>query len=300
MSDFHIPVLLQETLWYLNVQKGKKYIDATLGGGGHSEEILKLGGKVLGIDVDEEALEFVERRFKTNDLRFKIGQDLVLVRGNFKDILEIARSKGFDQVDGIVFDLGVSSHQLDTPERGFSFQKEGPLDMRMDKTLEVSAIELINILTKGELHELFSKLGEERFAFAVSHNIISARRVKRIETTTELAEIVRASYPKGYVGIEPATRVFQALRIIVNDELDNLKKALPQALEVLEEGGRLVVISFHSLEDRIVKGAFNDFAGEEKGTVLTKKPITTSEEEVKVNNRSRSAKLRAFEKTQYL
>ncbi|MFH1833056.1 MAG: 16S rRNA (cytosine(1402)-N(4))-methyltransferase RsmH [Candidatus Levyibacteriota bacterium] len=289
MNNYHTPVLLKEIVDFLGVSKGKKYIDATLGGGGHTFEILKCGGTVLGIDVDQDAIDYVKS--KINE------EKLVLVKGNFKDIDKIAHSKGFNNVSGIIFDLGVSSFQLEKDSRGFSFQKEGPLDMRMDPSGasgQVKAADLINALTKGELYELFTKLGEERFARTISNDICRARRVKPIETTSELAGIIRK---RGFLKkIDPATRVFQALRIAVNDELNNLKEALPKAIGLLEKGGLLEVISFHSLEDRIVKNCFQQFQKEGLGNVLIKKPIVPSNEEQKINRRSRSAKLRVFKR----
>lgn len=283
-TRFHTPVLLQESIDWLSVTRGKKYIDATIGGGGHTFEILKRGGVVLGIDCDQDAIDYVKSKFQ-------IGKELILVRGNFKDIDTIARSHGFGRVSGILFDLGVSSHQFEKASRGFSFQKEGPLDMRMDASTNsaqgVSARDLINALTERELYELFTKLGEERFARTVSRRIVRARRVRPIETTRQLAAIM-----EGVLGrrsrMHPATRVFQALRIAVNDELNNLKVALPKAFALLAPKGRLAVISFHSLEDRIVKQTM--------GRMLTKKPIVPSSEEVTRNPRSRSAKLRVFER----
>jgi 16S rRNA (cytosine1402-N4)-methyltransferase len=289
MNNYHTSVLLSETIRELQIKAGEKYIDGTIGGGGHSLEILKLGGKVLGLDVDQDALEFIKSEVK-------IGEDLTLVKGNFKDIDTIAKENGFETVAGILLDIGVSSHHFDAAERGFSFQHEGPLDMRMDKDLQVKAGDLINVLTKSELTELFTKLGEERFTRSIVSRIIEARKAKRIETTTELAEIIRRAVHFSKKGINPATKVFQALRIAVNDELNNLIEALPKAVGLLESGGRLAVISFHSLEDRIVKRSFLAFEEKGLGTIITKKPIVPTEEEIVANGRSRSSKLRVFEK----
>lgn len=299
--EFHASVLLEEAVGYLEVEPRKRYIDATLGGGGHTFRILERGGKVLGVDLDEEAIEFTDRKWKIESRRQKIGEEsLRLVQGNFKDIDDIAKRERFEKVSGILFDLGVSSHQLEKPERGFSFQKMGPLDMRMDPSKgskqAVTAADLINGLTKGELDELFSKLGEEHFAPLISKSIIRARGIKPIETTTELAEIIKKAYPKKNGPIHPATKVFQALRIAVNDELDNIKEAMHKSIVLLAPNGRLVVISFHSLEDRIVKDVFRDFENNGRGKTVTKKPITPAFEEVARNPRSRSAKLRVFEK----
>jgi len=294
MNTYHTSVLLQQTIENLQIKAGAKYIDGTLGGGGHTFEILKRGGKVLGIDVDEDALEFVKQ--KAGSENDKIIDNLVLVKGNFKDIDTIGRANGFATVAGVLLDLGVSSHHFDAPQRGFSFQHEAPLDMRMDKDLQVKAGDLVNVLTKGELIELFTKLGEERFTRSIVAQIVEARKTKRIETTTELAQIVRKAVPFSKKGINPATQVFQALRIAVNDELNNLIEALPRVISLLEKRGRVAVISFHSLEDRIVKRAFLEFEEKGLGTIITKKPIVPSLEEIEQNSRSRSSKLRVFEK----
>ncbi len=293
MKNYHIPVLLDEVIGFLQVKKGNKYIDATLGGGGHTKEILRLGGKVLGIDVDEDAINFAKKRFLNN-------KNFEYKRGNFKDIEKAAHLKGFDKVSGIIFDLGLSSYQIDKGEKGFSFLKSGPLDMRMDKSLNVKAKDLINILTKGELYEIFNKFGQERNAWAISNAIISARRIKPIETTDELGEVIGKAYGiKGEVSDfkknELYKRVFQALRVAVNSELENLREGLKKGISLLERGGRIAVISFHSLEDKIVKEEFRKFEEENLGRVLTEKPILPKEEEIERNTRSKSAKLRVFE-----
>jgi len=297
MNNYHKSVLLQEAIENLNIRAGEKYIDGTLGGGGHTFEILKRGGKVLGIDVDTDAFEFVKNDLGSRIKDLKIGEDLVLIKGNFRDIDKIAKANGFDTVAGILLDLGISSHHVDTAERGFSFQKEGPLDMRMDNDLGVTAGDLVNGLTKGELIELFTKFGEEGFARVISNSIVNARKVKRIDTTTELAQIIKKAVPFSKKGIHPATKAFQALRIAVNDELNSIIEVLPKAVKLLMPGGRLTIISFHSLEDRIVKQLFIEFEGKELGTIITKKPIVPTEEEIEANNRSRSSKLRVFEKS---
>lgn len=290
MSNYHISVLLQEAIDALQVSAGKKYIDATLGGGGHTFAIANAGGEVLGLDVDEDALEFVKKNIKSQIPNIK------LARGNFKDIDKLAKENGFVHVDGILFDLGVSSHQFDTGERGFSFRFDAPLDMRMDQTLTVQAKDLVNGLTKGELQELFTKLGEENFAKRIAEYIVKIRQTKPIQTTKELAEIAEHCYPRGYHKVHPATKIFQALRIAVNDELNSLKEALPKAMELLKPGGRLVIISFHSLEDRIVKDTLKEFVEEHLGKNITEKPIIPGETELEENQRSRSSKLRIFEK----
>ncbi len=302
MNNFHKPVFLKEVIEFLRIEKGKNYIDATIGGGGHTSEILRLEGKVLGIDQDQEAIEYLERNFQFPISNFQ----LTLAQGNFRNIDQIARleakqahSQGFDKVSGIIFDLGVSSHQLDSGTRGFSFTKDAPLDMRMDrsgKSGEVTAADLINGLNKGEIYELFSQMGEERRAGAIVSAVLRARNIKKIETTKELADLVARVYGGGYRKVHPATKVFQALRIAVNGELESLRMALPKAIALLEEKGRLAVISFHSLEDRIVKESFKKFEEENLGKILTIKPMEPREEEIEENRRSRSAKLRVFEK----
>lgn len=295
MDTYHTSVLLQETIEQFNVQPGKRYIDGTLGGAGHTSRILSAGGIVLGIDQDQDSLDYVEKEWRIENEEWR--KHLILAKGNFKDIDSIAKEHGFEKVAGILLDLGISSHHVDAAERGFSFLKEGPLDMRMDKDLQVTAGDLINVLTKGELYDLFTKLGEERFARPIVAGIVSARKVKRIETTTELSEIIRKAVPFAKKDVNPATRVFQALRIATNDELNSLIEALPKAIRLLAPGGRLAIISFHSLEDRIVKRAFLEYAEKGWGTIVTKKPIVPTEEEVERNSRSRSSKLRVFQKS---
>lgn len=291
MEGYHKSVLLREVLEGLRVEKGEWYLDCTLGDGGHSLEIIRRGGKVLGLDVDPDALERVKDRFKSGGIGF---DQYNLVRGNFRSLKNLTQTANLDQFKGVLFDLGVSSLQLQTPQRGFSFSKAGPLDMRMDPTLEVAALDLVNALGKGELYELFSKYGGEysrRFVEAV----VSARKIKRIESTTELAEILeKVAGKRGK--IHPATKVFQALRIAVNDELNAITEALPQALEVTKRNGCILVISFHSLEDRIVKTVFRDWESAGFGQIVTKKPIIPSIEETRDNPRARSAKLRIFKK----
>lgn len=297
-TDFHTPVLLKEVLEFLRIKPGAKYIDATIGGGGHTEAILKLKGEVLGIDCDSEAVGFSKKH-----LALACPPDVFkwkVVQGNFADLAKIARRNGFNQVAGVLFDLGVSSYQLEKEERGFSFRLDTALDMRMDPFLKVKAVDLINGLTEGEFYELFTKLGEEKLARPVAAAIIRARAVRPIITGCQLAEIIEAVYRKHYrkrSRIHPATKVFQALRIAVNDELNNLKKVLPQALKLLEPEGRLVIISFQGLEDRIVKRFLKQKEKEGILKVLTKKPVGPSEKEIKENPRARSGKLRAGEKT---
>ena len=295
MNKYHQSVLLQEVVEALNVRSGGKYIDATLGGGGHAKAIIEKGGLVLGIDADAEAIEFVSENQKS---KIK-NQKLRLARANFRDIDKIAKDRGFEKVRGIIFDLGLSSHQIEDEKRGFSYLLSGPLDMRMDQRLGVLAKDLLNVLGKDELYELFKKFGEEYHARTISSAIVSARRVAPIETSGDLVEILTKSY--GFKNItdfaksKSSKRVFQALRIAVNDELGNLMEALPIALTLLEPQGRLVVITFHSLEDRVVKKSFIKFEKGKKGQIITKKPILPGISEILQNSRSKGAKLRIFE-----
>ena len=274
MSDFHQPVLLQSICTLLDVQPGKKYIDATCGGGGHAVEIARLGGNVLGIDQDPDAVSHCSG-----------FSQIKCVRGNFIHLEEIAREYDWLSVHGVLFDLGVSWHQLATPERGFSFQTSGPLDMRMDPELPNSAGTLVNQLSKNQLADILSRFGEVTNAGKIAEKIISRRP---LTDTLSLAGILGSR--------DLSRRVFQALRIAVNDELTAISEALPQALSVLEMGGKIVVISFHSLEDRIVKNQFSDWAKQGLGTVDDSKALIPSEEEMRENPRSKSAKLRGFTK----
>ncbi len=288
ISEFHKSVLLQEVLESLNVCTGKKYIDATLGGGGHTKAILAEGGLVLAIDQDQDAIEYVQKTVKNNHL--------LTVKGNFSDLIVLAKKNNFYPIAGILFDLGISSHQVGEAQRGFSFLRDASLDMRMDRSTQVSAKDLVNGLHKGELIELFQRYGEEPFAKRIAEQIVEERKIKPIETTTQLAALVSKCYSHRMNKIHPATKIFQALRIAVNDELYNIKIALPQAEELLEPEGRIAVISFHSLEDRIVKRTFAEFEEKGYGKIVTKKPIEPSLKELNENLRSRSSKLRVFQK----
>lgn len=298
MNNYHTPVLLKEVTDFLQVKTSKKYIDATIGGGGHTDVILSLGGKVLGIDEDQDALDYVGNKRKTENVKLK---NLTLAKGNFSNLGEIAHLNSFERVSGILFDLGVSSHQVDTPNRGFSFLREGPLDMRMDKDASVTAETLVNLLGKGELYDLFNKLGQEHRAWSISNSIVQSRRVKAIQTTGELTNVIAQAYGirgeiSDFTKNKISQKVFQALRMAVNNELESIQIALPQALELLESRGRIAVISFHSLEDGIVKKTFKDFKEKGLGKIITGKPIEAGDEERKQNSRARSAKLRVFEK----
>jgi len=288
--DFkHVSVLLQEAVDALAVKPGGHYIDATAGGGGHTQEIVKRGGIVLAIDQDPDAIEVLKEKFKDNE-------KVTAAQGNFGDLGEIASAHGFENVDGVLFDLGLSSYQIDSSGRGFSFRKEEILDMRMNKTGMLTAKEIVNTWSESELYDLFTRIGEEHFAQKIVDKILEARAGKEIETGLELSKIVEKAVPVRGGPIHPATRIFQALRIAVNDELSQLKKGLVEAFSLLGPKGRMSVISFHSLEDRIVKLAFVGFERGQLATILTKKPITPGIAEVETNRRSRSAKLRIIEK----
>jgi len=288
---FHTPALLKESVNGLNVRPDGKYIDATIGGTGHAVEIINRGGKVLGIDQDQDSIEYVK---KNQESRIK-NQELTLVRGNFSNIAKIARAEGFGDADGVLFDLGVSSYQIDRSGRGFSFLRDEPLDMRMSKDTRLTAQEIVNKANRDELYNIFSKFGEEKNARAISDGIVSARQIKPIETSRELAEIV-ARTVRTREKIHPATRVFQALRIVVNSEIDNLKMGVEGAFEILAPNARLAVISFHSLEDRAVKLFFARLVQDRRARLVNKKPIIASEEEMRINRRARSAKLRIIER----
>lgn len=305
MNEKHIPVLLQEVLNGLAVTKGKTYVDATLGFGGHSEAIIARGGNVIGIDQDETALGSAQTRLEAAGARFK-G-----VKGNFRDIDMLLMGEHVD--GGMLADIGVSSYQLDIAERGFSFQANGPLDMRMDMQAPLTADEVVNDWEEAKITKIIRDYGEERFAARIASHIVQARSEKHIETTGELAKIVSGAIPKKFwpKTISPATKTFQAIRIAVNDELGALAEFLPKATDMLQSGARLAVITFHSLEDRIVKDYMRERANPctcppefpkcncglvADIKVITKKPIIATEEEINTNPRSRSAKLRIIEK----
>ena len=298
MNDYHIPVMATEAVDLLKVKRGSWYVDCTLGGGGHGELILKQGGNLIGIDQDPDSINYVKEKISPFAKATGDKQNSILIHGNFADLKNLIEKNGIEKVDGVLFDLGVSTHQLLTPERGFSFNTEALLDMRMDpSTQSVTAKDLINGLAEKELAELFTKLGEENFSRPIARAIANSRRISPITTCDELARII-LQVRRRNIGdrTHPATRVFQALRIAVNDELNNLRQALPQALVILKSGGRIVTISFHSLEDRIVKNFFQEEEGKNCLKIMTKKPLTPSEKESLINPRARSAKLRCAEK----
>ncbi len=297
MISFHQPVLLNEVVDLLQIKPEGKYIDATIGGGGHTAKILSLGGRVLGIDLDQDALDYVGKKL-ASDIS---GGRLILAKGNFGDLAKIAHLNGFGKVDGVLFDLGVSSYQIDTAGRGFSFLLNGPLDMRMDRSSGATAEALVNLLGKRELSDLFGKYGQERLSRTIAKRIVQRRKIKAIKTTEELWEIIAKAYGiKGEVSDFTRTKlsqkVFQALRIAVNQELENLALGLPESLEILEEKGRIAVITFHSLEDGIVKRTFLEFERKGLGKQVIAKPLTAGRRETEENPRSKSAKLRVFTK----
>ncbi len=287
--------MLEEVMSYLQCKSGRIYVDATLGGGGHAEEILKRtapDGILLGIEWDEEAIKEAQKRLDP------YGERVHLIKENFIHLPEILKMKNIEKVDGILLDLGLSSIQLERGERGFSFQKEGPLDMRMDQRTGCTAADLVNHLSLPELERIFREYGEEPFARRIAKAVVKEREIQPIQTTQALRRIVHRAIPKRFHSkrIDPATRTFQALRIRVNEELDNLRKILDVGWQVLKKGGRIVILSFHSLEDRIVKEAFRRWEKEGVIRIVTPKPVTPTIEEQRENPRSRSAKLRCAER----
>lgn len=288
MDVVHQPVLLKEVLEIIDPQPGNNYIDATVNGGGHAQAILeRIGseGQLLGVDWDCDLIELLKK-----ELKFK---NLKLVCDNYANIKAVVARNNFGSVAGIIADLGFSSYHLEASGRGFSFLKDEPLDMRYNpQTNELTAAKIVNTWTEEAIADILSRFGEERFAKRIAGGI---RRRRPIATTRKLVEVVEQSIPKPYLKgrIHPATRTFQALRITVNGELDNLRRFLPAAAEVLSPGGKLAIISFHSLEDRIVKNFFRDRQKRGETKIINKKPIGAGEEEKENNSRSRSAKLRA-------
>jgi 16S rRNA (cytosine1402-N4)-methyltransferase len=293
MDKIHIPVLLEETLKALNVKADGFYIDCTLGDGGHSNKILSQlssQGLLLSIDRDENALQFVKDYYDIPD-------NWILAQGNFANIQEILETKKISRKPyGILMDLGLSSRQLEeSNNRGFSYREsEEPLDMRMDTNLGVNALDLLKVLKEHELTKLFKIYGEERYAKPIAKAI--KEDISEIQTVGDLTRLIYNVVPVASNNKNPSRRVFQALRIAVNDELNSLKEGLDKAFEILQSGGRLTVISFHSLEDRIVKEFFNEKEDQEKGETLSKNPIQSTEEEIERNPRSSSAKLRVLRK----
>lgn len=298
MLIIHLPVLIEEVIKNLKPAPGKIFIDCTVGDGGHAEEILRLSspdGLLIGIDQDEEAVSFARERLKCYGNRVRIVHD------NFKNLKKILEGMKVDGVDGILFDLGVSTAQLMGHERGFSFRTDGPLDMRMDRRGNITAESLVNNLTEDEIIKIIREYGEERYARKIARAIIRERMKERITSTLQLAKIIRYATPisRRPGRIDPATKTFQALRIAVNNELEVLKGALVDALDMLKPAGRICVITFHSLEDRIVKHTFRELSRREDTCILkiiTGRPIGPALNEKQSNPRSRSAKLRAAER----
>ena len=291
----HIPVMNKEVIGYLGLKPGMVILDATIGTGGHAYEILSKiapGGRLIGIDRDRESLLIAEQRLEN----FK--NNLNLVCQDFRNIKAILDSLGVKYLDGILFDLGISSYQLDAPERGFSIKKEGPLDMRMDRDSYISAYDLINKLSSKEISSILLNFGQERWHRRIADCIVRERSHLPIATTAQLSSIVIGAVPHyaKHQKIHPATRTFQALRIAVNRELEALQAGLDKAVEYLKTQGRICVISFHSLEDRIVKNTFRDFYRKNILEIITRKPLRPAEEEVISNARSRSARLRVAQK----
>ena len=309
MTFNHKSVLLNEVIESLNIKADGCYVDGTLGGGGHALEVVKrLGsGKLIGIDRDSDAIKAATQRL--NDYI----NNVIIIRDNYVNIENILKRENIDKVDGIYIDLGVSSYQLDTAERGFTYRFDAPLDMRMDDRNELKASDIVNDYSESELFHIIRDYGEDRFAKNIAKHIVEYRNKKRIETTFELVDIIKASIPMKIqvTGGHPAKRTFQAIRIELNKELEVLTDSLDVMIDLLKPGGRLSVITFHSLEDRIVKQAFKKAespcvcpkkfpvcvcGNKSKGRVITRKAILPSEEELEENSRSKSAKLRVFEK----
>lgn len=307
----HKSVLLYETIDSLKVKPDGIYVDGTLGGGGHALEVCKrLGtyGRLIGIDQDGDAIKAATERLKAYE------DKVTVVRSNYENIQMVLNDLGIEKVDGIYLDLGVSSYQLDIPERGFTYREEdAPLDMRMDQRNEQTAADIINTYSEFDLYRIIRDYGEDRFAKNIAKHLVRARQIKPIETTGELSEIIKGAIPAKVraVGGHPSKRTFQAIRIELNKELEVLNKSLDTMIELLNPGGRLSIITFHSLEDRIVKTRFKihenpcvcppDFpicvcGRKSKGKVITRKPIVPSEEEMEENKRSKSSKLRVFER----
>ena len=310
MEFKHKSVLLEETIENLNIKPDGIYVDGTLGGGGHSYEIAKrltAGGRLIGIDQDADAIKAATERLK------EFADRVTIVRNNYCNIADVLDELGIVKVDGIILDLGVSSYQLDTAERGFTYNVDAPLDMRMDQRQQITAKDIVNTYSEFDLYRIIRDYGEDKFAKNIAKHIVRAREKKPIETTGELCEIIKAAIPaKMRAGTgHPAKQTFQALRIELNHELDVLESSIDTMIDRLNADGRLCIITFHSLEDRIVKVRFKnnenpctcppDFpvcvcGKKSKGKVITRKPILPSEEELSVNSRSKSAKLRVFER----
>lgn len=303
MEFVHKSVLFDEAIESLNIDKSKIILDGTAGGGGHSREIAKRAGRLIAVDQDPDAIKVLHERLDSFD-------NVTIVQNNFSNVKDILKEQGIEKIDGMLLDLGVSSFQLDTAQRGFSYHADAPLDMRMSKS-GLSAKDVVNTYSETELADILFRYGEEKFARRIAKNIVLQRQNKEIETTGELVDIIKESYPKAKMrDSHPARKTFQAIRIEVNAELDALEKTLDSALDCLSSGGRLSIITFHSLEDRMVKEKFNSWVNpctcpkEFPVCVCGKKPLgkmpfkfkAPSEAELEENPRARSSKLRCFEK----
>ena len=290
----HIPVLQKEVIKYLDVKSNENFVDCTLDGGGHSLMILERSGpkgRLLGIEADKEMAKLGQKRIQEAGFKDR----MIVACDNFSNLKTIIEENKFRSVDGILIDLGLSSWQLEESKRGFSFQKQEPLDMRYDAENPLTAEKIVNYWSEQDIERILKEFGEEGFSRQIAKEIIETRRIRPIKNTAQLVEVVKKALPLKFLhqNIHFATRTFQALRIAVNDELKSLERVLPQCLEVLNKDGRMVIISFHSLEDRIVKNFFKEKELEQKLKVATKKPVVPEEEEIKSNPRSRSSKLRA-------
>ena len=296
-SALHVPVMLSEVLEFLKPSPGQIIIDATLGMGGHAQEILKRitpQGRLIGIDRDESSLAICRQRLA----EFK--DNLELVHANFSDLDQVLTNLGIEKIDGIVFDLGISSYQLRDAQRGFSFQVEGPLDMRLDKSSYICAYDLINNLNENEISSILWNFGQERWHNRIARLLVQERRNEPIATTTQLANLVMRAIPhryrKSYYRIHPATRTFQAVRIAVNRELEILENAIKKAVDILRKQARICVISFHSLEDRVIKHTFRALKSDGLIDIITAKPLTPNLSEIETNPSSRSSKFRVAER----
>ncbi len=311
MMEFkHKSVLLEETIENLNIKPDGIYVDGTLGGGGHSYHIaekLSSKGRLIGIDQDADAIEAATKRLEP------FADRVTIVRNNYCNFEQVLKDLSIDKVDGIVLDLGVSSYQLDTAQRGFTYKVDAPLDMRMDQRQQLTAKDIVNTYSEFDLYRIIRDYGEDKFAKNIAKHIVAARQDKPFETTFELNEVIKAAIPMKFraVGGHPAKKTFQAIRIELNHELDVLENSIDTMIDHLNEGGRICIITFHSLEDRIVKTRFKncenpctcppDFpvcvcGNKSKGKVITRKPIVPSEEELEFNKRAKSSKLRVFER----
>lgn len=285
--------MCDEVIKYLQLNRGSTVLDCTVGCGGHADTILQElgpGGRLLGVDQDRQALQIAQHRLEQ-------FTNCILIKGNFRNIDAILAEFKVESVDGIIFDLGVSSLQLQNANRGFSIRLDAPLDMRMDQELKLSAFDLVNFLPQEGLSDILRKFGQERWHNRIARALVRERKKSMIVSTRQLADLVQRAVPARYSRIHPATRTFQALRIAVNDELEALYEGLNKCLDYIRPLGRICVISFHSLEDRIVKNQFRKFAQEGKLHIITKKPLIPTAEEISANPRARSAKLRVAERT---